>query len=88
MNPSIWERIGTYVGGQTPPLSIESMIDTLILVFPGLTNLTRFEVESWDMSPNYNLEPFFRSAWASFGRQLETISMAGRPEVRASFAPQ
>ncbi|KAJ7030427.1 hypothetical protein C8F04DRAFT_1113613 [Mycena alexandri] len=81
VNPSIWERIGTYVGGQTPPLSIERLIDALILVFPGLTNLTRFEVESWDMSPNYNLEPFFRSAWASFGRQLETISMAGRPET-------
>ncbi|KAJ7773385.1 hypothetical protein B0H16DRAFT_1409461 [Mycena metata] len=86
VNPSFWERIGTYVGVQTdpetPPLSIE---DALVLVFPGLTNLMRFEVESWDMSPDYDLEPFFRSAWAAFGRQLETISMAGRPETFRQF---
>ncbi|KAJ7928932.1 hypothetical protein B0H13DRAFT_1966859 [Mycena leptocephala] len=63
--------------------SIGHIIDSLVQVFPGLTNLTRFEVEAWDF--DYDLQSFFRSAWSSVGRQLETISMAGRPENFRQF---
>jgi hypothetical protein len=69
---------------QAPP-SIEDVIDALILVFPGLTNLTHFEVESWDMPLEYDLQRFFRGAWSSFGQQLKAISMAGRTEVFEDF---
>ncbi|KAJ7158677.1 hypothetical protein C8R46DRAFT_957325 [Mycena filopes] len=83
--PSLWERISYYVGAGRSPPTIERIIDALILVFPGFTRLTRFEVEAWDMSPDYNLETFFSSAWAAFGPQLEGISMAGRPETFRQF---
>ncbi|KAJ6576574.1 hypothetical protein DFH09DRAFT_363785 [Mycena vulgaris] len=79
---SLWQRI-TYVMGRKP--SIERVVDSLILVFPLLANLESFEVESWDMSPDYDLQRFFRNAWSSFGRQLGTISMAGRPEAFRQF---
>ncbi|KAJ7475919.1 hypothetical protein FB451DRAFT_1463052 [Mycena latifolia] len=91
--PSLWQRISSVTGRkQLPasprasPPSIERAIDSLILVFPGLSSLTRFEVSSWDMSsPEYDLERFFRIAWSSFGRQLKAISMAGRPEAFRQF---
>ncbi|KAJ7707625.1 hypothetical protein B0H17DRAFT_1033298 [Mycena rosella] len=85
--PSFWQRISTVTGRKQLPASpsIERAIDALILVFPGLSNLTRFEVESWDMSPDYDLQRFFSNAWTSFGRQLEVIAMAGRPEAFRQF---
>ncbi|KAJ7104068.1 hypothetical protein B0H15DRAFT_808311 [Mycena belliarum] len=84
--PSLWQRISSVAAGRKQQLpSVERAIDALILVFPGLVNLTRFEIESWEMSPEYDLQPFFRQAWSSFGRQLEAISMAGRPEVFRQF---
>ncbi|KAJ7714966.1 hypothetical protein DFH07DRAFT_369130 [Mycena maculata] len=82
-HPSFWEKVTGWKAAA--PLSIEGAIDALILVFPGLTNLTRFEVESWDMSPDHDLQRFFRNAWSSFGPHLETISMAGRPEAFRQF---
>ncbi|KAJ7455376.1 hypothetical protein B0H11DRAFT_2067855 [Mycena galericulata] len=80
--PSFWQKVTSW---KASPPSIEGVIDALILVFPGLTSLTRFEVESWDMSPDYDLQRFFRNAWSAFGPQLKTISMAGRPEVFRQF---
>ncbi|KAJ6531878.1 hypothetical protein B0H19DRAFT_1273061 [Mycena capillaripes] len=85
--PTLWQRITSgYVTRRrtrspSPSPSIDRVIDSLTLVFPGLTNLTRFEVESWDISPDYDWQSFFHSAWSSFGRQLEAIAIAGRPEV-------
>ncbi|KAJ7227271.1 hypothetical protein GGX14DRAFT_629141 [Mycena pura] len=83
LTPSLLERIfsGT---AQKPPASspsTEHLIESLILVFPGLVNLTCFEFEAWDMAPEHNLQRFFRSAWAAFGRQLRTLSVGGRPKT-------
>ncbi|KAJ7126908.1 hypothetical protein C8R44DRAFT_779865 [Mycena epipterygia] len=85
--PSFWQRF-TYVAGRkqlSSSPSIERTVDALMLVFPGLTNLTRFEVESWDMSPDYDLQRFFRKAFSSFGSQLTALSVAGRPEAFRQF---
>ncbi|KAF7336687.1 hypothetical protein MVEN_02103700 [Mycena venus] len=84
-SPTFWQIITSgyataWKQQPSPPPSVEDIIDSLILVFPGFTSLTYFEVESWDLSPEYDLQSFFRSAWSAFGRQLETISIAGRPE--------
>ncbi|KAK7033189.1 hypothetical protein R3P38DRAFT_3393117 [Favolaschia claudopus] len=74
-----------------PPPSVEDTVDSLIVAFPGFTNLTTFEVEAWDLSAGYDLQGFFRPAWSAFGPQLETLSVAGRPETFKQFvasAPQ
>ncbi|KAJ7928957.1 hypothetical protein B0H13DRAFT_2652864 [Mycena leptocephala] len=81
---TFWQRVTSgYATGRKQPPSIDHVIDSLVQVFPGLINLTRFEVEAWDF--DYDLQNFFRSAWSSVGRQLETISMAGRPENFRQF---
>ncbi|KAJ7170789.1 hypothetical protein C8R43DRAFT_981070 [Mycena crocata] len=82
--PSLWQRV-TGWKQQTPPPSIERVIESLILIFPALINLAHFEVESWDMSPDYNLQHFFSDAWSAFGHQLQGVSMAGRPEAFRQF---
>jgi len=89
-SPTFWQRITsgyatTRKQQPTSSLSIENIVENLILVFPGLTSLTWFEVESWDLSPEYDLQSFFRSAWTAFGPQLESISIAGRPETFRQF---
>ncbi|KAJ6494899.1 hypothetical protein C8R47DRAFT_1117742 [Mycena vitilis] len=83
--PSLWERITLSRTPRPPSPSVDGVIDSLILLFPGLSSLTRFEVESWDMAPEYDLENFFRVAWSSFGSQLELVSMAGRPQTFRQF---
>ncbi|KAJ7285070.1 hypothetical protein C8J57DRAFT_1290355 [Mycena rebaudengoi] len=90
LQPALWQQLGSVLSwrqqpsAQAPP-SVEDVIDALILVFPGLTNLTHFEVESWDMPLEYDLQRFFRGAWSSFGQQLKAISMAGRTEAWRQF---
>jgi hypothetical protein len=80
--PSLWQKITSGYGYYAKaPLTVETIVDALVLVFPGLTGLTRFDVDLLDVSPEYDLQRFFRSAWAAFGAQLERIYVAGRPEV-------
>ncbi|KAF8206345.1 hypothetical protein K438DRAFT_1578002 [Mycena galopus ATCC 62051] len=65
----------------------QTIIDALIPVFAagGFTSLECFEVESWALSPEYDMQSFFRSAWSAFGRQLEAIFVAGRLETLRQF---
>ncbi|KAJ7274317.1 hypothetical protein B0H12DRAFT_1176056 [Mycena haematopus] len=85
-SPTFWRKIyATARKQQRPPPSLEDVVDSLILVFGGLTNLTSFEVESFNLSPEYDMQSFFRSAWSAFGRQVKYISVAGRPETFRQF---
>jgi hypothetical protein len=80
--PSLWQKITSGYGYYAKArLTVETIVDALVLVFPGLTGLTRFDVDLLDVSPEYDLQRFFRSAWAAFGARLERIYVAGRPEV-------
>ncbi|KAJ6513172.1 hypothetical protein C8R45DRAFT_962693 [Mycena sanguinolenta] len=78
--PTAWKQ-------QRPPASLEDVVDSLIPIFKlgGLTNLTSFKIESFNLSPQYELQSFFRSAWSAFGPQLKAISLAGRPETFRQF---
>ncbi|KAJ7903443.1 hypothetical protein B0H14DRAFT_3851256 [Mycena olivaceomarginata] len=84
--PSLWQKITSGYGYYAKArLTVEAIVDALVLVFPGLTGLTRFDVDLLDVSPEYDLQRFFRSAWAAFGAQLERIYVAGRPEMFRRF---
>ncbi|KAF7312393.1 hypothetical protein MIND_00252600 [Mycena indigotica] len=91
-SPSLWHRLfsaGSSSKAQPPPASkpapIEQLIESLILVLPGLVNLRSFEAEVWDVEEGYDLRPFFRSAWAAFGPKLEAVSFGGRPKDFLQF---
>ncbi|CAK5268398.1 unnamed protein product [Mycena citricolor] len=66
-------------------LTVEDIIDSLMLVLPRLGNLTHFEIETWDIPPEMDLQPFFRTAWTAFGERLVSMSIAGRPETFYQF---
>ncbi|KAJ7647473.1 hypothetical protein FB45DRAFT_893548 [Roridomyces roridus] len=46
---------------------------------------SKMPVVSWDKSLDNELKNFFAKAWSSVGPQLETISIAGRPESIRQF---
>ena len=45
-----------------------------------MTNVQELLIDSWDSPPQYDLQPFLSSAWASFGSKLHTVSLCGNLE--------
>ena len=65
--------------------SFEDTMKSVIEVIPGLVNVTEFTIDSWYLPPGYDIQPFFTTAWSSFGRNLRKVSLGGNLEGFRAF---
>ncbi|KAF8653604.1 hypothetical protein AX16_003848 [Volvariella volvacea WC 439] len=72
-------------GGKTqkPQISSSSFthfVDGLINAFPALVNLREFCIDAWDVPSDFDLGPFYATAWKCFGPTLHRATLGGNLE--------
>jgi hypothetical protein len=60
--------------------SSQEVYENLADVFPGLTGLEELNINSWNWPVDFDAQPFFSTAWSSFGSNLRKISLGGNLE--------
>lgn len=61
------------------------MLEQLIAILPGLSKLDYFRLDIWDVPPTYDFKTFFPVAWASFGRNLNKLSIGATVDGYRAF---
>ncbi|KAG6865971.1 hypothetical protein C0991_009973 [Blastosporella zonata] len=60
--------------------SFEVLLDELAGVFPTMSNVEAFHVDSWNLPKEHDLLRFFSAAWSGFGATLRRLSLGGNIE--------
>ena len=55
-------------------------MDAVITCSTNFRNVRQLTIDSWDLPPTYDIQPLFKSFWASFGSNLRHLSLGGNLE--------